>query len=167
MVTSKSLLILFQVLFLDDTSHIFDIDKKAKGCNLLDLVFNHLELGEREYFGLVFNDTGGPMPNGHAPDVMRWIDAQKFVRKQVRTAASNKSEKSQHGANVTLYFRVKFYVTGELRLMPTIKYWPLKKFFAQLFPVTNLGKGPVPSVKTSFQSAFQALPPFTILSCDG
>ena len=132
-------MILFQVLFLDDTSHIFDIDKKAKGCNLLDLVFNHLELGEREYFGLVFNDTGGPMPNGHAPDVMRWIDAQKFVRKQVRTAASNKSEKSQHGANVTLYFRVKFYVTGESKLMPPIKNWLLMKFFAQLFPVTILG----------------------------
>jgi hypothetical protein len=102
------------VTFLDDTSHVFDIDKKAKGSTLLDLVFNHLEIGEKEYFGLMFNDTGGPMPVGHAPDVMRWLDPQKLVRKQVRSAisASNKSEKSQQHI-VTLYFRVKFYVTGK------------------------------------------------------
>ena len=57
------------------------------------------------------------MPQGHAPDVMRWLDPQKLVRKQVRSAvnaSNNKSEKSQNGgANVTLFFRVKFYVTGE------------------------------------------------------
>ena len=89
----------------------------SKGAALLDLVFNHLEVGEREYFGLMFNDTGNPMPVGHAPDVMRWLDPQKLVRKQVRTAsraAGNallKTEKAQHNI-ITLYFRVKFYVTG-------------------------------------------------------
>jgi tyrosine-protein phosphatase non-receptor type 4 len=71
------------VSFLDDTTHAFDLDKKAKGSALLDLVFSHLDIGEREYFGLVFNDNGGPMPIGHSPDVMRWLDPQKLVRKQV------------------------------------------------------------------------------------
>ena len=102
--------------FLDDTSQTFDVDKKSKGSAVLDLVFNHLEIGEREYFGLMFNDTGGPMPQGHAPDVMRWLDPQKLVRKQVRSAAragtgNAKTDKSLHH-HVTLFFRVKFYVTG-------------------------------------------------------
>ena len=62
-------------------AHIYNIDS----CQ----VFNHLEVGEREYFGLMFNDTGGPMPMGHAPDVMRWLDPQKLVRKQVPTLAQS------------------------------------------------------------------------------
>lgn len=28
--------------------------KKAKGCDLLDIVYTHLELTERDYFGLKF-----------------------------------------------------------------------------------------------------------------
>lgn len=47
----------------------------------------HLDLHEREYFGLLFNDTGGPLPPagaGHAPDVTRWLDPVKPIRKQLR-----------------------------------------------------------------------------------
>ena len=46
------------VVFLDDSSHRFTLDKKAKGQELLSLVFQHLELTEREYFGLVFGEGG-------------------------------------------------------------------------------------------------------------
>lgn len=42
------------VLFLDDSTHVFDVDKRAKGSQLLDDVFQHLELQERDYFGLQF-----------------------------------------------------------------------------------------------------------------
>ena len=72
-----------KVVFLDDSTHVFDLDKKAKGQALLDAVFNHLDVHEREYFGLTFNDNGGTMPGGHSPDVMRWLDPGKFIRKQV------------------------------------------------------------------------------------
>ncbi len=102
-----------QVVFLDDSSHVFDLDKKARGAHLLDLVVGYLELREREYFGLIFNDTGGVLPTGHSPDVMRWLDPQKPVRKQMRSAVSSSSSSS---GRPTLYFRVKFYVTDPSRL---------------------------------------------------
>lgn len=42
------------VLFLNDTQHTFHLDKRAKGGDLLELVFDHLDLQERDYFGLQF-----------------------------------------------------------------------------------------------------------------
>lgn len=42
------------VLFLDDSTHVFDVDKRSKGSELLDGVFQHLDLQERDYFGLQF-----------------------------------------------------------------------------------------------------------------
>ena len=85
---------------------MFDLDKRAKGQTFLDLVFNNLDLQEREYFGLMFCDHGGPLPVGHSPDVTRWVDPNKMVRKQISGA-------KKHGHGVKFYFRVKFYVTGE------------------------------------------------------
>ncbi|KAK7077505.1 Tyrosine-protein phosphatase non-receptor type 3, partial [Halocaridina rubra] len=46
-----------QVAFLDDSTQVFEIEKRAKGQALLDLVFNHLELIERDFFGLQYIDT--------------------------------------------------------------------------------------------------------------
>ncbi len=63
----------------------------------------------------MFNDTGEDnVPPGHAPDVMRWLDKSKLVRKQVRINIPN--HKSGTLPVVTLYFRVKFYVTDPSRL---------------------------------------------------
>lgn len=42
------------VLFLNDTQHTFHLDKRAKGNDLLELVFDYLDLQERDYFGLQF-----------------------------------------------------------------------------------------------------------------
>lgn len=42
------------VLFLNDTQHTFHLEKQAKGGDLLELVFDHLDLQERDYFGLQF-----------------------------------------------------------------------------------------------------------------
>lgn len=42
------------VIFLDDTVHVFHIEKRSKGSELLELVFQHMELTERDYFGLHF-----------------------------------------------------------------------------------------------------------------
>ena len=97
-----------QILLIICLPQIFDVEKKARGSQLLELVMNHLELREKEYFGLMFNDTGGVLPSGHSPDVMRWLDPLKPVRKQMRTAISGVGARTMP----TLYLRVKFYVTG-------------------------------------------------------
>ena len=102
--------------------------KQAKGSHLLDLVFAHLELNEREYFGLTFNDTGN-FSSVNSPDHMRWLDPAKPVRKQMSRAFSftsgsvgsgSGSKLSLNGSvssqQPTLYFRVKFYVTDPSRL---------------------------------------------------
>ena len=80
----------------------------------LDSNFRHLDLGEREFFGLMFNDSGADhVPVGHSPDVMRWLDPTKLIRKQVRV---NGVQKTNVTPVATLYFRVKFYVTDPSRL---------------------------------------------------
>ena len=47
------------------------------------------------------------LSGGHAPDVTRWLDPSKSVRKQMRVKGMTA---------VTLHFRVKFYVTDPSRL---------------------------------------------------
>ena len=74
---------------------------------MLNLVYQHLELTERDYFGLVFTENSVSLPDGHAPDVTRWLDPAKSVRKQMRVKGVTP---------VTLHFRVKFYVTDPSRL---------------------------------------------------
>jgi len=125
------------VKFLDDHCHAFRMDKRSRGQALLDAVFAHLDLrGEREHFGLVFAENGGgPLASCHSPDVMRWLDGNKPLRKQLRSGASSlaigakintpsgenvgsPSPVANNGGNNAplLYFRVKFYVTDPSRL---------------------------------------------------
>lgn len=47
------------VRFLDDTEHVFHVEKRAKGAVLLEQVYQHLELVEKDYFGLQYSDEGG------------------------------------------------------------------------------------------------------------
>lgn len=89
------------VVFLDDTQHIFQLEKRATGHVLLELVYQHLELIEKDYFGLQFSDNGMP-PTTENSDVMRWVDPSKPVKKQIR------------GGH--FYFRVKFYVSDPSKL---------------------------------------------------
>lgn len=42
------------VIFLDDTEQCFQLEKRAKGSVLLELVYQHLELVEKDYFGLQY-----------------------------------------------------------------------------------------------------------------
>lgn len=44
------------VHFLDGSSEEFEVDRHAKGQDLLDKVYAHLELIEKDYFGLQFAD---------------------------------------------------------------------------------------------------------------
>ncbi|XP_017785015.1 PREDICTED: tyrosine-protein phosphatase non-receptor type 4 [Nicrophorus vespilloides] len=100
--TQKGLSI--KVFFLDDTDHTFHIDKRAKGTQLLDQVYQHLELVEKDYFGLQFSENGCT-PTNNKPECMRWLDHNKSVKKQL----GNCEDK-------TLYFRVKFYVSDPSKL---------------------------------------------------
>ncbi|XP_063983545.1 tyrosine-protein phosphatase non-receptor type 4 isoform X4 [Diachasmimorpha longicaudata] len=90
------------VVFLDDTQHIFQLDKRAKGQALLDLVFHHLELIEKDYFGLQYAENGSNSAN--SSDVMRWLDPAKPVKKQIRSKGGQ------------FFFRVKFYVSDPSKL---------------------------------------------------
>ncbi|GAB0093374.1 Tyrosine-protein phosphatase [Sergentomyia squamirostris] len=97
----KSRTIAVSVLFLDDSTHTFHVEKRGKGAELLDAVFRHLELSERDYFGLQFFHQPG--------DVVTWVDPNKYFKKQWQTV---------RGGDVTpsLYFKVKFFVTDPSRL---------------------------------------------------
>ncbi|XP_033224913.1 tyrosine-protein phosphatase non-receptor type 4 isoform X5 [Belonocnema kinseyi] len=90
------------VVFLDDTQHTFQLDKRAKGQVLLDLVFQHLELIEKDYFGLQYSENGAITSSCPNPDVMRWLDPSKPVKKQIRSGQ--------------FFFRVKFYVSDPSKL---------------------------------------------------
>ncbi|XP_071446930.1 tyrosine-protein phosphatase non-receptor type 4 isoform X1 [Hetaerina americana] len=87
------------VVFLDDSQQCFELEKRAKGQVLLELVFQHLELVEKDYFGLQFSENGS---TSSTSDVMRWLDPGKLIKKQNR------------GGH--FFFRVKFYVTDPSKL---------------------------------------------------
>ncbi|XP_069683313.1 tyrosine-protein phosphatase non-receptor type 4 [Periplaneta americana] len=89
------------VVFLDDTQHCFQVEKRAKGHVLLEMVYQHLELIEKDYFGLQFSENG-MLPSSGNSDIMRWVDPSKPVKKQIR------------GGH--FYFRVKFYVSDPSKL---------------------------------------------------
>ncbi|XP_073955842.1 protein tyrosine phosphatase Meg [Choristoneura fumiferana] len=90
------------VLFLDDTHHSFQIEKKAKGNALLEQVFQHIELVEKDYFGLQFTENGSP-PNATNTEITRWLDPSKSVKKQV-------------GSSAQFWLAVRFYPPEPSRL---------------------------------------------------
>lgn len=88
--------------FLDDTSHTLEVDRRSKAQVLLNLVYEHLDLIEKDYFSLQYEeDSDGANENEN----MRWIDPLKSVKRQLRTEPP-----------YDLYFRVKFYVVDPSRL---------------------------------------------------
>ncbi|ESO98502.1 hypothetical protein LOTGIDRAFT_142880, partial [Lottia gigantea] len=68
--------------------------KRGKAQQLLDKVFEHLELVEKDYFGLQYVDIP-----------QRWLDPLKTIKKQCRI-----------GPPFVFYFRVKFYVSDPSKL---------------------------------------------------
>uniref|UniRef100_A0A674MQJ6 Tyrosine-protein phosphatase n=1 Tax=Takifugu rubripes TaxID=31033 RepID=A0A674MQJ6_TAKRU len=85
------------VLLLDNTVQAFKVNKADHGQVLLDAVFKHLELTERDYFGLHLTDDSSDTP--------RWLDSNKPIRKQLK-----------RGSPHNLSFRVKFFVTEPSKL---------------------------------------------------
>nr|KAF6497295.1 protein tyrosine phosphatase non-receptor type 4 [Rousettus aegyptiacus] len=85
------------ILLLDNTVQAFKVNKHDLGQVLLDIVFKHLDLTERDYFGLQLADDSTDNP--------RWLDANKPIRKQLK-----------RGSPYSLNFRVKFFVSDPNKL---------------------------------------------------
>ncbi|GAB6030554.1 hypothetical protein CHUAL_007419 [Chamberlinius hualienensis] len=117
--------------FLDDSQQDFVLEKKSKGEVLLDLIFQHLELVERDYFGVQFQETDG----------MRWLDATKSVRKQIKKPP------------YIVYFRVKFYVSDPSKLQEEYTRY---HYFLQLKKDIREGRLAVP-ISTSVLLASYAV----------
>lgn len=148
------------VLFLDETTHTFQLEKKAKGSDLLELVFRHLELSERDYFGLQFQpkcatttnsnngsskrskngsgcnngSTGGSEGTAISLESGRWLDPNKPFRKQWNAV------RLSGDISPVLIFRVKFYITDPSRLCEEYTRY---QFYLQIKRDIFQGKLPV------------------------
>ncbi|XP_066515282.1 band 4.1-like protein 5 [Hoplias malabaricus] len=78
-----------RVSMLDGTDVSVDLPKKAKGQELFDQIMYHLDIVEKDYFGIRFMDSA---------QVPHWLDVTKSIKKQVKI-----------GPPYCLHMRVKFY----------------------------------------------------------
>ncbi|XP_061479825.1 band 4.1-like protein 2 isoform X2 [Rhineura floridana] len=77
-----------KVVLLDGTEYSCDLEKKAKAQVLFDKVCEHLNLLEKDYFGLLFQDHS---------DQKNWLDPSKDIKRQI------------HNLPWLFTFNVKFY----------------------------------------------------------
>ncbi|XP_036964864.1 tyrosine-protein phosphatase non-receptor type 4 isoform X2 [Acanthopagrus latus] len=110
------------VLLLDNTVQAFKVSKSDHGQVLLDAVFKHLELTERDYFGLHMADD--------SLDTPRWLDPNKPIRKQLK-----------RGSPHNLSFRVKFFVTDPSKLQEEYTRY---QYFLQIKQDILTGRLPCP-----------------------
>ncbi|XP_074523982.1 uncharacterized protein LOC141788797 isoform X2 [Halichoeres trimaculatus] len=67
----------FRVTLLDSSEFEGEIEKHSKGQTLMDMVCEHLNLLEKDYYGLTFADT----------DTQKnWLDPSKEIKKQMRNS---------------------------------------------------------------------------------
>ncbi|KAI3358296.1 hypothetical protein L3Q82_014679, partial [Scortum barcoo] len=88
-----------KVILLDNTLYECYLDKHAKGQELFIKVCDHLNLLEKDYYGLAIWET---------PTMKTWMDLTKEIRRQV------------HGANYNFTFNVKFYPPDPAQLSEDI-----------------------------------------------
>ncbi|NWY03038.1 E41L2 protein, partial [Nothoprocta ornata] len=65
-----------KVMLLDGTEYSCDLEKRAKGQVLFEKVCEHLNLLEKDYFGLVFYESS---------DQKNWLDPSKEIKRQIRS----------------------------------------------------------------------------------
>ncbi|XP_078505004.1 band 4.1-like protein 2 isoform X10 [Lissotriton helveticus] len=68
--------VLCKVILLDKTEYNCEIEKRAKGQVLFDKVCGQLNLLEKDYFGLTFQDKA---------DQKNWLDPAKGIKRQIRS----------------------------------------------------------------------------------
>ncbi|XP_021120883.1 band 4.1-like protein 3 isoform X15 [Heterocephalus glaber] len=77
-----------KVVLLDGSEYTCEVEKRSRGQVLFDKVCEHLNLLEKDYFGLTYRD---------AENQKNWLDPAKEIKKQIRSGAWHFS------------FNVKFY----------------------------------------------------------
>ncbi|XP_062259969.1 protein 4.1-like isoform X1 [Platichthys flesus] len=88
-----------KVSLLDGSDFTLDVEKRAKGQVLLDKVCGHLNLLEKDYFGITHKDV---------ENQKNWLDPGKELKKQIRTGPWN------------FAFNVKFYPPDPAQLTEDI-----------------------------------------------
>uniref|UniRef100_A0A3B4D579 FERM domain-containing protein n=1 Tax=Pygocentrus nattereri TaxID=42514 RepID=A0A3B4D579_PYGNA len=88
-----------RITLLDGSDYTCTVEKKAKGQVLFDKVCDHLNLLEKDYFGLTYRD---------AENQKNWLDSAKELKKQIRTGPWN------------FGFNVKFYPPDPAQLCEDI-----------------------------------------------
>ncbi|XP_070273784.1 band 4.1-like protein 2 isoform X7 [Myotis yumanensis] len=73
--TKKTKSVQCKVTLLDGTEYSCDLEKRAKGQVLFDKVCEHLNLLEKDYFGLSFQES---------PEQKNWLDPAKQIKRQLR-----------------------------------------------------------------------------------
>ncbi|XP_029799245.1 band 4.1-like protein 2 isoform X1 [Suricata suricatta] len=73
--TKKAKTVQCKVTLLDGTEYSCDLEKRAKGQVLFDKVCEHLNLLEKDYFGLLFQES---------PEQKNWLDPAKEIKRQLR-----------------------------------------------------------------------------------
>ncbi|KAJ8276153.1 hypothetical protein COCON_G00079050 [Conger conger] len=86
---SKERMLQVRVIFLDDSEHVFEVERRILGSDFYNRVCGHLKLLEKEYFGLEFRHHSG----GYV-----WVELLKPLAKQVKSTGG-----------VTFRFIVKFF----------------------------------------------------------
>ncbi|XP_052607165.1 band 4.1-like protein 2 isoform X4 [Peromyscus californicus insignis] len=71
----KTKTVLAKVTLLDGTEYSCDLEKRAKGQVLFDRVCEHLNLLEKDYFGLLFQENA---------EQKNWLDPAKEIKRQLR-----------------------------------------------------------------------------------
>ncbi|XP_036025089.1 band 4.1-like protein 2 isoform X8 [Onychomys torridus] len=71
----KTKAVLAKVTLLDGTEYSCDLEKRAKGQVLFDRVCEHLNLLEKDYFGLLFQENA---------EQKNWLDPAKEIKRQLR-----------------------------------------------------------------------------------
>ncbi|KFQ22204.1 Band 4.1-like 2, partial [Mesitornis unicolor] len=88
-----------KVMLLDGTEYSCDLEKRAKGQVLFDKVCEHLNLLEKDYFGLLFYENS---------EQKNWLDSSKEIKRQIRSLPW------------IFTFNVKFYPTDPSQLIEDI-----------------------------------------------
>ncbi|XP_066089263.1 tyrosine-protein phosphatase non-receptor type 4 isoform X3 [Saccopteryx bilineata] len=120
------------ILLLDNTVQAFKVNKHDQGQVLLEIVFKHLDLTERDYFGLQLADDSTDNPaslmvmntllllvpenslnfSSEGQLCWRWLDPNKPIRKQLKRLLLL----ILGGSPYSLNFRVKFFVSDPNKL---------------------------------------------------
>ncbi|XP_022105654.1 band 4.1-like protein 4 isoform X2 [Acanthaster planci] len=119
------------IRLLDETELTVNVQRNTRGSELLNQVFDKLNLLEKDYFGLRFLDS---------QDQTHWLDPVKAIGKQIK-----------NGPPFILYFGVKFYMENPCKLKEEVTRY---QFFLQLRMDMLQGRLPCPFHATAELCAY-------------